>query len=263
MFAILGILAIACAAGIVLLSDDSSASSFSVSPETEGTDFAKVSSTLRYTINYTLDSSQATYVAVLEDSDGNSKGSVSSSSGTLYSTSHTRTLTLTLPADAGDYTLKVTVTEGADENKVEYVRTAYVRAVDPIKLSVTVNNNGAVARSFVAYFWVEKDTGWERIDGSKQTVDVSANGSKTVTYDYVVRDVSNTTFCLKAADDTVTIGGEIQGLGEDHAHTYYTSANDYRMIEYLCIGVIVILLIVAIWIYRKPIRNFGKPKGRR
>jgi hypothetical protein len=35
------------------------------------------------------------------------------------------------------------------------------------------------------------------------------------------------------------------------------------MIEYLCIGVIVILLIVAIWVYRKPIRNFGKPKGRR
>ena len=256
MFAILGILAIACAAGIVLLSDDSSASSFSV--HANENDYAKTSSTLTYKIDYDLDSAQATYKAVLEDDDGNSKGSVSSSTGTLYSTSHSRTLTLTLPSDAGDYYLKVTITEG----ETEYVRTAYVRAVDPIKLSVTVNNTSAVARSFVAYFWVETDEGWEKIDGSKQTVDVSANGSKTVTYDYIVRDVSSTTFCLKA-EDTATIGGDIQGLGEEHAHTYYTSANDYKMIEYLCIAVLVVLLVVALWVYRKPVRNFGKPKGRR
>jgi hypothetical protein len=266
MFAILGILAIACAAGIVLLSDDSSASSFDV--HAKENDYGKVSSSLTYYMDYVLDSTEATYEAVLLDSDGNSKGTVSKSPSTLRNTSSRATFTISLPSDAGDYTLKVTVTEGSDENKVEYVRTAYVRAVDPIKLSVTVNNTGAVARSFVAYFYVETDDGFVKAEtvsaggSSKQTIDVAANGSKTVTYDYVVRDASNTTFCLKA-DDTATIGGDIQGLGEDHAHTYYTSANDYKMIEYLCIGVIVILLIVALWVYRKPIRNFGKPKGRR
>ena len=256
MFAILGILAIACAAGIVLLSDDSSASSFNVTPQ--GDDFAKVSSsTLKYTLEYTLDETKATYTAVLEDSNGKSVGSVSSSTGTIYSTSSQRTLTLTLPSDAGDYTLRVTVTEG----ETEYVRTAYVRAVDPIKLSVTVENTSAVSRSFVAYFYVKDGDGWMKLDDSKQTVDVEANGSQTLSYDYVVKDVSNTTFCLKA-EDTATIGGEIKGLGEEYAHTYYTSANDYKMIEYLCIGVLVVLLIVAFWIYRKPVRNFGKPKGR-
>ena len=152
----------------------------------------------------------------------------------------------------------MTVTEG----ETEYVRTAYVRAVDPIKLSVTVENTSAVSRSFVAYFYVKDGDGWMKLDDSKQTVDVEANGSQTLSYDYVVKDVSNTTFCLKA-EDTATIGGEIKGLGEEYAHTYYTSANDYKMIEYLCIGVLVVLLIVAFWIYRKPVRNFGKPKGRR
>ena len=258
MFAILGILAIACAAGIVLLSDDSSASSFSLAPQGDD-DFAKVSSsTLKYVLAYSLDGTQATYVAALEDSDGKSVGSVSSSTGTIYSTSKTRTLTLTLPSDAGDYTLRVTVTEGENQ----YVRTAYVRAVDPITLKATVTNDSAVSRSFVAYFYVQDGDTWTKIEGSKQTVNVDANGSQTLSYDYVVRDVSNTTFCLKA-EDTATIGGDIKGLGEDYAHTYYTSANDYKMIEYLCIGVLVILLAIAIWIYRKPIRNFGKPKGRR
>ena len=45
--------------------------------------------------------------------------------------------------------------------------------------------------------------------------------------------------------------------------TVYTSSNDYRLVEYLCIGVLVVLLIIAIWIYRKPIKNRGKPKARR
>lgn len=259
MFAILGILAVTCAVGVVLISDDSSASTFSLVPS-DDKDYGKVSSSITYELDFDLDSSSATYTAELQDSDGKAQSgaiSTSSSSGTIYSTSHTKSFYITLPSTAGDYYLKVTVTEG----ETVYTRTAYVKAVDPIKLTASLENTSAVSRTFYAYFWVIENGEWTKID-DKKTVTVDAHGTATVTHDYIVKDVHNTTYCLKS-DDEAAIGGAIIGLGEDNARTFYTEANDYKVIEYICIAVLVVLLIVAFWIYRKPVRNRGKPKGRR
>lgn len=258
LFGILGILAVACAFGVIAVADDASAAEvFSLGPKEN--DYGKVSGSLTYTLDYAI-TENGTIAGVLEDSDGKSVGTVSVGGSTLYKSGSTRSITVTLPADAGNYTLKVTVTVG----ETDYVRYASVKAVDPIKLSVTIENKGAAARSFVAYFWIQGDDGtWSKIEDSKQDVSVTAKGEKTVTYDYVVKDVESTTFCLKQSEDDTSIGGEISGLGEQNAHTFYTSGNDYRLVEYLCIGVLVVLLIIAIWIYRKPIKNRGKPKARR
>lgn len=250
-----------CAVAVVVPADTSSADDVSYyGLEPKDNDYAKVSSSLTYTLSYHIPSgSSATYKATLEDSDGNSVGSISSSyaSGTLTSGNNSKSIYFTLPSTAGEYYLKVVVTEG--DKTTERIATTY--AVDPITLSVTLENKGDVARNFKAYFYIQDGDNWNKIDGSSKDVNISANGTQTVTYDYIVKDVSKTTFCLQAEDPT--IGGEIVGLGPDNAHTYYTDENDYRLIEYICIAVLIVLAIVAIYIYRKPVKNRGKPKARR
>ncbi|MBO6084449.1 MAG: hypothetical protein J6O90_05160 [Candidatus Methanomethylophilaceae archaeon] len=240
---------------------DAAVPEIGISPE--GDDYAKVSGTLKFTMTYAIPGSTSmTYKASVVDTGGNSAGgSVSTSSGSL-SGSGTKTLTVTLPSTAGDYMLKVVVTDSTNaEEPVEYERFAYFKAVEPITLSVTLENNGEVARSFKAYFYVLEGEEWVQVDENGQNVTIEAGGSKDVTYDYIVRDVSKTTFCVQA--DDATIGSSISGLGTDHAHTYYTESNDYSLVEYLCAGILIVLAIVAIWIYRKPIKNRGKPKARR
>lgn len=250
---ILGVFAIACAAGIAF-ADDSSASVIDIVPEDE--DFAKVGSQITYVMNYSVENT-VSYTAKIVDSGGNSVGSVSSSSGSLSKSGSERDLTLTLPSSAGDYRLVVDFTEG----DVKYQRVAYVKAVDPIVLSATVENEGDASRTFMVYFYIKDGDDWNRIEDSGKEITVSANGSEDVSYEYIIKDVKGLTFCLMA--ETGSLGEEIKGLGAGNAHTFYTSPNDYTLIEWICGIVLAILAIVAIWVYRKPVKNFGKPKGRR
>ena len=54
---------------------------------------------------------------------------------------------------------------------------------------------------------------------------------------------------------------DIVGLGE--SHTFYLGDNDYTWIIVLLVVVIVLLVLVMVWVYRKPVKNYGKPKSRR
>lgn len=251
---IIGVLAIAGAVGVVALADDSSASTFDLVPDED--DYAKVSGSLSYKLKYIVDA-DVPYTAKIVDSKGDSVGSVSPSSGTLYKGGSDRTLSLSMPSTAGDYKLVVEFTE----NDAKVQRTAFVRAVDPIELSITVENKGDASRTFMVHFYIKDGDSWNKIEDSGEEITVDAKGTKDVTYDYIVRDVRNTTFCLVA--ETGSLGEEISGLGFENAHSFYTSPNDYTLIEWICVIVLLILIVIAIWIYRKPIRNRGKPKGRR
>lgn len=257
MFAILGILAVAGAVGLIAVADDSSAATFGITPS--GDDYGKTGTDLTYVLGYTIDNATATFTAELVDRDGDKvTATVSPSAGTIYDSSNTRSLKITLPSAAGEYALKVTIKDG----ETEYVRYAAVEAVEPVVLSATVENIGSASRTFMVYFYLEDDNGdWNKIDGSGKTVTVAPKATQTVTYEYVVKDIEPGTFCIIAEDGNV--GGEIQGLGTEHAHSFYTKANDYRIIEYTCVAIIVILLFVTLWIYRKPVKNLGKPKARR
>ena len=251
------------AVGFVAVADDSSATeSFELSAK--GDDYVAVGKTLTYVLTYDIDTSLP-FKAELLDSDGNAVGKVSPASDSLSPSQTSETFEVTAPDTAGDCYLRVTVTKPAETEGGEettFVRTAYLKAVDPIVLSVTVENKGDAQRTFTACFYIQDGDDWIRLDDSEQqNITVNAGATRTITYNYVVKDVENTTFCLQA--EGAALGGDIVGLGPDHAHTFYKDANDYKVIEYVCIAVLVILLIVAIWIFRKPIKNRGKPKARR
>ena len=67
------------------------------------------------------------------------------------------------------------------------------------------------------------------------------------------------TFALVAAD-----GGnmaDIEGLGVEH--TFYIGDTSYTWMVVLLVLVIIIVLLVMVWVYRKPVKNYGKPKSRR
>ena len=170
-----------CAVAFAVPADISSAeddtkyvSSFSLEPKTD--DYAKVSGTLDYVLKYSLVGSSATAKATLLDSDGNSVGTATMSSSTLNSYSPSTNVNVTLPSTAGYYTLKVTVTEG----EATYERFAEVKAVDPVKMSVTLENKGEVARTFKAAFYFQEGEGWVVVDGSEQSVTVEAKSTKDV-----------------------------------------------------------------------------------
>lgn len=210
------------------------------------------------------------YEATFRDSSGNTvSNGVSPSSGDLES-GVAQTLTLSAPDTAGWCTLEVVFTAEVsytstdeDGNQTQESETITrteeyrINVVDPITLSVTLTNNSDISlQSYGVYFQVDGQI----IEDSCQTIDLDGRGSTTVTYDWIT-DAGNGqhTFALVAA------GGQssttIEGLGVEH--TFYIGDNSYTWMIALLVIVIVIVLIVMVWVYRKPVKNYGKPKSRR
>lgn len=243
--------AIAAAFGLLVISDDASAMSFDLS----GDDYAEVGSSASYTLSYEDAPKDSKYAAKLLDSDGNEMTSAitSGSSGTLSGSD--RTISLTAPKDAGNYRLIVTISD-AEKNEIESL-VMPIKAVDPIVLKATLKNDASAERALTIYFVING----EKVQDSKQDITVPANGTKEVTYDYVVKNVSQTTFYLVA--DESTFGGQVTGLGEGHSHTFYVDDKSYTLIEVIAVIVLLIVVFLMIWVYRKPVKNFGKPKSRR
>ncbi len=253
MFALIGAVAIAAAFGLIVISDDASAMSFDLS----GDDFAEVDSSVTFTLSYDVES-DVKYAAKLIDGDGNEMSSAvsSGSSGTLYeSSSSDKSITVRAPKDAGNYRLVVTITK-TDGGEIDTL-TAPIKAVEPIVLSATLKNDESAKREFTVYFVING----VQVEDSKKEVTVPANGTEEVTYNYVVKDVSETTFYL-VTDDT-TLGGQISGLGPEHSHTFFVDDKSYTLIEVIAVIVLLIVVFLMIWVYRKPVKNFGKPKARR
>ncbi|MDO5853291.1 MAG: CARDB domain-containing protein [Thermoplasmata archaeon] len=206
------------------------------------------------------------YTAALKDSSGSSVSSgVSPSSGTLDN-GGTATLTVTAPSTTGTYTLEVsyeievTYTDDEGETVEEDLtadRTYSIKVVEPVTLSVTVANNSDVDLSgFGVYFYVNG----EKLEDSYTTFDLEKEGSTTVTYEYVA-DLSNGQyrFSIQAADTGNLVS--ITGLGTEY--TFYVGDSSYTLWIALAVMVIILLAIVMVWVYRKPVRNYGKPKSRR
>ena len=242
-------------AGVFLVADDSaSATSFSI--EEEDLDYGKVNTSIKYVIEWT-DAEGYKYEAKLYDSSGKAvSGGISNGTGTCTAANGSAVISVS-ENDAGSYKVKVVFTKGEGDEAVSQERSDSVKFVDPIKLTATISNTGDAERSFRVYFVVNG----EKMDDSRQDVVVSANGTKEVSYEYITKNVSDGKFYLEA--DTTGLGGMIKGLGPDSTHNFYASANDYTWIEILAVVVVIILAILAIYIYRKPIRNYGKPKARR
>ena len=211
------------------------------------------------------------YDAKLVDSSGETvSNGVSPSSGDLESGT-AQTLTVSAPNTAGRYTLQVEITvdatytstdedgnETTEDLEIDPTTLEYdITVVEPITLSVTLSNNSnEPLQGYGVYFYVDG----ERIEDSFTTVDLEANGTTTIEYDWITDAGYGThTFRVEAADGGNMV--EITGLGE--THTFYIGDNDYTWVIVLLVVVIILLVLVMVWVYRKPVKNYGKPKSRR
>ena len=211
------------------------------------------------------------YDAKLVDSSGETvSNGVSPSSGDLESGT-AQTLTVSAPNTAGRYTLQVEITvdatytstdedgnETTEDLEIDPTTLEYdITVVEPITLSVTLSNNSSEPlQGYGVYFYVDG----ERIEDSFTTVDLEANGTTTIEYDWITDAGYGThTFRVEAADGGNMV--EITGLGE--THTFYIGDNDYTWVIVLLVVVIILLVLVMVWVYRKPVKNYGKPKSRR
>lgn len=205
------------------------------------------------------------YTAKLVNSNGETQSSaVSPSSGDLNN-GESAEIEVTAPKTAGSYTLKVEfVCEAtpADEDAEKYKDTSSteykIKVVNPITLSVTLKATGESIldpSGVGVFFFVDG----EKKDDSYTTFTMSSNGTATVSYK-LVADLSSGahTFKVVSADGSE---GMIEGLGEEH--TFYIGDNSYTALTALVIVVVILLIVIMVWVYRKPVKNFGKPKSRR
>ncbi|MCL1979260.1 MAG: hypothetical protein FWG60_03785 [Methanomassiliicoccaceae archaeon] len=263
MIAAIAVFAIVFAAGAVLLENSSDVDG-AVSYIKGDTNVVKTSGSLTYQIMFfeseefeTLDLS---YTALLKDSSGATKsGTISPSSGVL-SNGIESTLTVTAPAAAGKYTLVVTFTEKKnDDEKVETERTQTITVVEPVVLTAVLRNNSNVDfTNFVVYFKVDG----KLVDESRSMVSVAAGDTTTVTHEWVSESYSNGrhTFQVVAGDENI---GSTQTSFLGGEGTFYVGHSDYGLVNILLGILAVVLIIVVVYLYRKPVKNYGKPKSRR
>ena len=210
-----------------------------------------------------------TYSAKLVDSSGSTVSSgVSPSSGDLTN-DVSGTVTVTAPKTTGSYKLVVeykptvsytdsegkTVTVPSDDLKKE---TEFrIKVVTPITLSVTLKNDSNIdLTGYGVYFWINGD----KVDDSYTTVNLAKEGTATVTYKWVT-DSSNGkySYSVQPADSGNLV--QITGLGEEY--TFYIGDYSYTAWIALLVIFVIILILVLVWVYRKPVKNYGKPKSRR
>ena len=204
------------------------------------------------------------YDAKLVDSNGETQSNaVSPSSGDLQN-EEAAELEITAPKTAGTYTLEVKYTckvTGADD-EVEYedetTEKMIIKVVNPVTLSVTLKGDvgSTLDPSGVGvFFYVDG----EKVEDSYTTFTLNTNGTATVSYK-LIDDLSDGSHTFKV----VAAEGEnamIQGLGEEH--TFYVGDKSYTALTALVIVVVVLLIVIMVWVYRKPVKNYGKPKSRR
>ena len=204
------------------------------------------------------------YDAKLVDSKGETQSNAVSPSSGYLQPEDAAALALTAPKTAGTYTLEVKYTckvTGADD-EVEYedetIEKMIIKVVNPVTLSVTLKGDvgSTLDPSGVGvFFYVDG----EKVEDSYTTFTLNTNGTATVSYK-LIDDLSDGSHTFKV----VAAEGEnamIQGLGEEH--TFYVGDKSYTALTALVIVVVVLLIVVMVWVYRKPVKNYGKPKSRR
>jgi len=198
----------------------------------------------------------------------NSSGKSQSNGSTTINSGATGDISVTAPSAAGDYRFVVKFYNNSDYADDHHIadREKSLKVVEPVTIKVTFENKSVNKITFNAYLMVKKGDNWEKVDGSNQDVTVSAynetsktNGTGTYSYQYVVKDLDRTTYYKVCSDDEVAKG--ISGLNTEMK--IYTTQNSYDLITWFLVIILIILIIIIIWVYRKPVKNYGKPKGRK
>jgi hypothetical protein len=210
-------------------------------------------------ITYTLHASYGgteniSFQARLADWDGNTVGSVSPSVGNVTVDGGTE-VNITAPSSPGLYLLTVQFTFTDGDREVIVTKTAPVRVVTPIVLSATLVNEGGELVELDVWFIVNG----VKIEESEQQISIGAGQERNITYNWVTESLGH-------GVHNVSVGAEI-GILVDFLNvspsTFYVGQNSYSLVEALMVIIFIVLLLILVIIYRKPVKNLGKPKGRR
>ncbi len=223
----------------------------------EGTSVIEAGETSAFEIVYTLDAAEEgvslSYSATVVDKAGNVQSSaVSPSTGSLESGEY-KSLTVTAPEKAGKYTLKVEFLKNSEKDSTEEYAFSSVTA-KTLTVNLKTDKVTLNMESFGVFFFVDG----EKLEDSYSTVTLSRDGTGSVSYDWIADPAAGKhTFHVEAAGNV----DAIKGL--DEVHTFYIGDNDYTLFTALAIIVLIVVIIWGVSIYRKPVKNFGKPKARR
>ena len=164
------------------------------------------------------------------------------------------------PSVPGQYTVKITFTEKIDDGKAtDIVREFKFTAVKPITLSATVENTGDVDFSNLAVYFVIDGV---RQDDSRKLVNVKAGDRTTVSYDWASERPSSGShrFYIESSNELPGDGTLILG----DSHTFYIGGESNNTLSTIIAGVLLVFAILfAVYVFRKPVKNYGKPKARR
>jgi len=265
MIAALAVFAMVFAAGAVLFESASSVDAEGAEPTAEirgDTNLVKTGGSLTYRIMFfepkEFDTLDLTFTASLKSNEKND-GSVSPGSGSL-SNGIESTLTVKAPTTPGKYTLSVVFTERIDGKAAERIeRTQTVTVVKPVVLTATLFNNSNVDfTDLIVYFHVDG----KLIEESKTLVSVEAGERTNASYEWVTESLSNGkhTYRVVAGKENIGIVENVILGGEG---TFYVGHSDYGLINILMGVLLVVVVIATIYFYRKPVKNYGKPKARR
>ena len=249
--------ALICCVSVSDVSDADAVVSIEASSDFAGVNASYSESTLNK-VTYTLYGDASYYYeATLLDSAGVSSGKISPQTGTLSSGSApSKAVTVTAPLVTGDYTFNVKFyTNSETKDIILAEKDVPLKVVDPIVLKFTLKNDGESSVTFTAYFKING----EKVEDSSQSVTVGAGSTQDVSYKYYTRDVSDTKYSLETDDQIIK--NSISGLSEEK--TFYAHDTDYTVITALVVVTLLILFVLMVFIYRKPVINKGKPKGRR
>ena len=246
----------------VAIADDSSADSYASADVTFSASEVKTSDKVTATLSFNegdASFSKVEYSATLLDSTGkNTSATITSPTGSSATVPFTKDLTVTAPSKAGTYTLKVVYTETIGTETKEYTVNKDLKVSEPVTLTVKITNpetSSLAITDGVFYFVLDN----KRIEESKTTKSIAIGDTATFTYELLGSTLSKGkhTYSLEAADNAYNVSG----LGTEH--TFYYDQGNMNAYTYLMVLLFIIVTILAVWIYRKPVKNYGKPKARR
>lgn len=253
-------IALVFAAGAVVCTSDSDAATASVKMDkyviaTDGEAIA--TAIFQETATYT--SLGVTYTAKVNNSKGEAQtDAVTPSTGSMGNGEELK-LTVKAPKTAGTYKLTVVFTATVDDKKQDPItKEVNFKVVVPVKLSVTLKNNSNTdLKGFLVDFYVDGKI----VTDKPVEVTALADSEGKASYDYA-GDLSGGAHKFKvSASDKSLVAGNIAGL--DKEHSFYVGQSDYNLVTILMGIFLVIIIIIAIYVYRKPVKNYGKPKARR
>lgn len=221
----------------------------------------KIDALISLDVSDKYESIEISYSAKLVDSKGTTQSNaVSPSTGSL-GVGVKETLSVTAPKVAGTYTLVVSFTYTLNDDSVKHTveKEQTLKVVEPVKLSVKLTNNSETdIKSLALDFYVDG----KKVNDDYVNVSIKAGESATASYDYAAESLGNGSHKFKVVlSDSALPDGKITGLGEEH--TFYVGQSNYGFLTAIMVVFFIIICIIAVVVYRRPVKNYGKPKARR